>query len=48
MTERTFYGDDPNYQQIKFIDRGTFGDVWKVKRKRDGKVFMFRTATHDM
>jgi len=35
---RNFEGNDSKYKFIRPIGSGSFGRVWKVQRKRDGKV----------
>ncbi len=35
---RNFEGNDSKYDFLRQIGRGSFGRVWKVRRKRDGKV----------
>lgn len=38
MSLRVISGDDANYTVVEKLGAGTFGAVYKVRRKSDGKV----------
>jgi hypothetical protein len=37
-----FYGWQDKYEEIKSVGKGSFGDVWLVRRKKDDRQFVLK------